>query len=102
MESRFGDVNRPTNASVYLHAGKLFAGTPNTLFALHPDSGETLWSFCPYGSDGESIYSSPSVNENRVYIGEVVFTAWTPRAAKQFGNEARTGRATTTSIPHRS
>jgi hypothetical protein len=57
-------------ASVHLHEGRLFASTPNTLFALRPDSGETLWSFCPHGTDGESIYSSPSADDNRVYIGD--------------------------------
>lgn len=57
-------------ASVHLHEQKLFAKTSNTLFALHPDSGETFWSFCPYGTDGESVYSSPSTQEDRVYIGD--------------------------------
>jgi hypothetical protein len=35
-----------------------------------PDSGKTIWSFSPYGNHGESIYSSPAVHENRVYIGD--------------------------------
>ena len=64
------DLLKHASASVYLHEGKLFAKTSNTLFALHPDSGETLWSFCPYGDGGESIYSSPSAHNNRVYIGD--------------------------------
>jgi outer membrane protein assembly factor BamB len=63
------ELSKYANASVYLHGGRLFGGSPNTLFALNPDSGETVWSFCPYG-DGESIYSSPTVHENRVYIGD--------------------------------
>lgn len=63
-------LRRFADASVSLYGGKLFAKTANTLFALHPDSGETLWSFCPYGSDGESIYSSPSASDDRVYIGD--------------------------------
>lgn len=58
------------NASVYLHNEKLFSKTANALFALDPDSGEALWSFCPYGTDGESIYSSPLAHANRVYIGD--------------------------------
>lgn len=58
------------NASVYFHGTKLFAKTSNTLFALNPASGETLWSFCPYGTDRESIYSSPSGYEDRIYIGD--------------------------------
>jgi len=64
------ELRKYANASAYLYAGRLFAKTSNTLFALQPDSGETLWSFCPYGTDGESIYSSPSAHENRVYIGD--------------------------------
>lgn len=64
------ELGRYANASVYLQGGKLFAKTSNTLFALRPECGEPLWSFCPYGSDGESIYSSPSVTEDRVYIGD--------------------------------
>jgi|SRR5580698_3569575 outer membrane protein assembly factor BamB len=63
-------LSKYANASVYLHDGRLFAGSPNTLLALRPDSGKTIWSFSPYGNHGESIYSSPAVHENRVYIGD--------------------------------
>jgi outer membrane protein assembly factor BamB len=58
------------NAAVHLYERKLLAGTSNALFALCPDSGEIHWSFCPYGNEGESIYSSPSAHDNRVYIGD--------------------------------
>jgi hypothetical protein len=64
------ELHKYGGASPYLSGGRLFAKTSNTLFALQPDSGETLWSFSPYGTDGESIYSSPSAHENRVYIGD--------------------------------
>jgi len=57
-------------SSVQLCDGRLFAKTAQELFALHPDSGETLWSFCPYGRDGEFLYSSPSFHDGRVYIGD--------------------------------
>lgn len=57
-------------SSVYLHDGKLFAKTANALFSLVQDSGDTLWSFCPYGTDAESIYSSPSADHHQVYIGD--------------------------------
>lgn len=63
-------LSKYANASVYLHGGRLFAGSPNTLLALRPDSGKTIWSFSPYGHDRESIYSSPAAYENRVYIGD--------------------------------
>lgn len=64
------DLPKHASASVHLHEGNLFAKTSSTLFALRPDSGKTLWSFCPYGNEGESIYSSPSAEDNRVYIGD--------------------------------
>jgi hypothetical protein len=64
------ELSKYAKASVYLYERRLFAGTSNALFALHPNSGVILWSFCPYGNDGESIYSSPSAHNNRVYIGD--------------------------------
>jgi outer membrane protein assembly factor BamB len=64
------ELQKYCGASVYLYERKLFAKTSNTLFALNPDSGETFWSFCPYGTDGESIYSSPSAQQNQVFIGD--------------------------------
>jgi hypothetical protein len=64
------ELHKYGGASPYLSGGRLFAKTSDTLFALQPDSGETLWSFSPYSTDGESIYSSPSAHENRVYIGD--------------------------------
>jgi outer membrane protein assembly factor BamB len=57
-------------ASVCLNSGKLFAKCPHTLYALRPESGETLWSFCPYGPDGEWIYSSPTIYQGSLYIGD--------------------------------
>jgi len=50
--------------------GKLFAKTANTLFALEPETGKTIWSFCPYGESGESIYSDPTIAGNRPFIGD--------------------------------
>jgi len=57
-------------SAVHLAEGKLFAKTANTLFALEPETGKTLWSFCPYGDSGESIYSGPMLYRNHVYIGD--------------------------------
>jgi hypothetical protein len=64
------ELRKYGGASPYLSGGRVFAKSSNTLFALQPDSGELLWSFSPYSTDGESIYSSPSAHENRVYIGD--------------------------------
>lgn len=57
-------------AAVYLAGDRLFAQSPHTLYALRPESGELLWSFCPYGSTGETIYSSPTLYRDRLYIGD--------------------------------
>jgi outer membrane protein assembly factor BamB len=57
-------------ASVYFHERKLFANSAHTLYSLHPDSGEIRWSFCPYGTDGEWIYSSPTIYQGSLYIGD--------------------------------
>ena len=64
------ELPKYADASVHLHEGKIFAKTSNTLFALRTHSGEILWSFCPYGTDRESIYSSPLADEDCVYIGD--------------------------------
>jgi outer membrane protein assembly factor BamB len=57
-------------SAVHLAHGKLFAKTANTLFALEPETGKTIWSFCPYGESGESIYSAPTIAGNRLFIGD--------------------------------
>src|SRR5512133_802799 len=51
-------------------AGILFAKTPHTLFALDPRTGRELWRFCPYGTEHESICSSPTVWNRRLFIGD--------------------------------
>lgn len=57
-------------SAVYLADGKLFAQTANTLHALEPRSGKELWSFCPYGDTGETIYSAPTLHNKSVFIGD--------------------------------
>jgi outer membrane protein assembly factor BamB len=57
-------------AAVYLSGGKLFAKNAHSLYALEPESGELRWSFCPYGTSHERIYSSPTLHRNRVFIGD--------------------------------
>jgi outer membrane protein assembly factor BamB len=48
----------------------LFAQKANTVHALHPETGQTIWSFCPYGDSGESICSSFTVYGDSVFIGD--------------------------------
>lgn len=57
-------------SSVHLARGTLRAKTAHTLFALEPQTGKTIWSFCPYGESGESIYSDPVIRGNRLFIGD--------------------------------
>ena len=64
------ELGKFSGASVYFYERKLFANSPHTLYSLHPDSGEIRWSFCPYGPDGEWIYSSPTIYEGNLYIGD--------------------------------
>jgi hypothetical protein len=64
------ELEKFSGSAVYLHSGRLFANSSHTLYALRPDSGETLWSFCPYGTEGEWIYSSPTVYQDKLYIGD--------------------------------
>jgi outer membrane protein assembly factor BamB len=58
------------DAAVYKAGGILFAKTPHTLYAMDPDSGQILWTFCPYGTSGETMYSSPTVHGQSVFIGD--------------------------------
>jgi len=58
-------------SSVHLAQRKLLAQTSNTVYGLEPETGETIWSFCPYGEDsGESIYSQPTLHRNSVFVGD--------------------------------
>jgi outer membrane protein assembly factor BamB len=56
--------------SVHLAEGKLFAKTASTLYALEPRTGKTIWSFCPYGDSGETIYSHPTLDGYNLFIGD--------------------------------
>ncbi len=64
------ELNYLAGSSVYLRGGLLFATTSQALYALHPESGQQLWTFCPYGTDREWIYSSPCVYRDCVYVGD--------------------------------
>jgi outer membrane protein assembly factor BamB len=64
------EIPKFAGSAVHLADGKLFAKTANTLLALKPETGETIWSFCPYGESGETIYSHPAVYRNSIFIGD--------------------------------
>jgi outer membrane protein assembly factor BamB len=58
------------SSAVHFTEATLFAKTAQTLFALEPQTGDTIWSFCPYGESGEWIYSNPTVHGSRLFIGD--------------------------------
>ena len=64
------EITNFAGSSVSVRDGTLLAKSSHTLYALDRDSGATLWSFSPYGPEGESIYSSPTVHQGRVHIGD--------------------------------
>ena len=57
-------------ATAYLYNGRLFVKSFHTLYALHPENGKVLWAFCPYGTRHETMYSSPTGHQGRIYIGD--------------------------------
>jgi outer membrane protein assembly factor BamB len=64
------ELHKYAGAAVHAANGTLFAQSPTTLYALEPATGQTVWSFCPYGESGETMYSAPTVHENSVFIGD--------------------------------
>src|SRR5581483_7491527 len=61
----------PYGGSHVVHAsGLLYAKSPHTLYCLDPDTGRQLWKFCPYGEQGETMYSAPRVKDGRLFIGD--------------------------------
>jgi outer membrane protein assembly factor BamB len=64
------EIPKLAGPAVHLAGGKLFAKTAHTVFALEPNTGAVIWSFCPYGTSGEWIYSAPTVSGNSVFIGD--------------------------------
>jgi hypothetical protein len=64
------EIARLGGSAVHLGQGRLFAKTAHTLYALEPATGKTIWSFCPYGDSGESIYSDPTIYRSSLYIGD--------------------------------
>lgn len=64
------EIPRFGGAAVHLSQGTLFAKTANTLYALEAKTGQIIWSFCPYGDSGESLYSSPTIHRDNVFIGD--------------------------------
>src|SRR5207247_905920 len=48
----------------------LFAQTARSLYALDPVSGTIQWEFCPYGAEGEMLYSEPTLDGKRLFIGD--------------------------------
>ncbi|MCH8823288.1 MAG: PQQ-like beta-propeller repeat protein [Planctomycetes bacterium] len=48
----------------------LYAKTSRTLYALKPANGAVIWDWTPYDEEGEWIYSSPTIEGDRLFIGD--------------------------------
>lgn len=48
----------------------VYGGTCQELLAIRPDTGRGVWTYSPYGREGETLYSSPTVAEGRLFIGD--------------------------------
>ena len=57
-------------STVTFAGGTLVAKTSHTLYALDPTTGFVKWTFCPYGTAPEWIYSTPTVHKGVVFIGD--------------------------------
>jgi len=58
------------SSSTHLAGEMLLAKTSGTLYSLDPLSGRIFWEFCPYGPEREMIYSLPTVDGNRLFLGD--------------------------------
>jgi putative pyrroloquinoline-quinone binding quinoprotein len=56
--------------SIELAGDLLFAKTAQALYALDPRSGNIRWEFSPYGAEGETLYSAPTLDGKRLFIGD--------------------------------
>jgi outer membrane protein assembly factor BamB len=51
-------------------SGLVYSGTSQELLAIEAASGRVVWSFCPYGRNVETIYSSPAVAGDHLFVGD--------------------------------
>jgi outer membrane protein assembly factor BamB len=58
------------SSSVTYAEGTLYGMSSYTLYAIDPLSGQVRWTFCPYGRDHEWIYSSPTISDGRLFLGD--------------------------------
>ena len=64
------DLPRFGSSHVIFANGVLYGKTARTLFAINPESGEVRWEWTPHEAEGEWIYSSPVISEDRLIIGD--------------------------------
>lgn len=48
----------------------LFIGTSQELHCLDLKTGKIKWTFCPYGLEGEHMYSQPLIENDNIYLGD--------------------------------
>jgi len=51
-------------------SGLVYGGTCRELLAVEAGTGRVVWAFCPCGRKGETIYSSPAVDGDRLFVGD--------------------------------
>jgi outer membrane protein assembly factor BamB len=64
------EIPRFGGSSVYSVNDRFLAKSSHTLYSLDPVSGEILWTFCPCGPSGETMYSSPTAHGQSIFIGD--------------------------------
>jgi len=57
-------------SSVTAALGMVYGKSVHTIYAIDAKSGKTRWKFCPYGTSGECIYSSPTIAEGQLFFGD--------------------------------
>lgn len=64
------DLHGLGDSSLDISGNLVLAKTASTLHALDAASGETHWEFTPGGESAEMLYSQPTVDGDRLFIGD--------------------------------
>jgi hypothetical protein len=76
LDARTGDIlwrrklGRFAGPTPLVHGPLLFVKTSTELFCLQRSDGQVRWSYRPYETEGESVYSSPVVHGEHVIVAD--------------------------------
>lgn len=56
--------------AIHFHRQKVYSTCSHEIAAHNPTTGKVFWKFCPQGRNGEWIYSSPTFDGKRLYLGD--------------------------------